>query len=57
METVVVVAVLMAVIAPGVLLIHLANRQHSYRIAAPTTATPERPRADAAPGRNRGESS
>ncbi|MEV2210580.1 hypothetical protein AB0H86_03565 [Streptomyces sp. NPDC050997] len=34
METLVTVVVLMAMIALGVLLVHMANRQHSGRIAA-----------------------
>ncbi|MFD9430658.1 hypothetical protein [Streptomyces sp. NPDC060002] len=57
METFGTVVVVMAMIALGVLLIHLANRQTSDRVATPTTAAPGRPPGSAAPGRERGEPS
>lgn len=57
METFVTVVVVMAMIAMGVLLIHLANRQHAIASPPSTTVAPGRPGEDATPARERGESS
>ncbi|MFI1927511.1 MULTISPECIES: hypothetical protein [unclassified Streptomyces] len=43
METFVIVVVVMAMITLGVLLIHLANRQHANASPPSATATPGRP--------------
>ncbi len=56
MEAFVTVVVVMAMIALGVLLIHLANRQHSDSIAPSSAAAPRRLRGDAAAGREWSES-
>lgn len=57
METFVIVVVVMGMIAMGVLLIHLANRQHAIASPPSTTVAPGRPGEDATPARERGESS
>ncbi|MFJ1808751.1 MULTISPECIES: hypothetical protein [unclassified Streptomyces] len=51
METFVIVVVVMAMIALGVLLIHLANRQHAIASPPSITAASGRPGGDATPGR------
>lgn len=56
METIVAVAAVMAMIALGVLLIHLANRQHAITWPPSNTAAPGRPGEDAAPRSERGDS-
>ncbi|MCX5369466.1 hypothetical protein OG613_22660 [Streptomyces sp. NBC_00015] len=51
METFATLVVVMAMIALGVLLVRLANRQHAIAPPPSTKAAPGRPGGDAAPGR------
>ncbi|MEU3612354.1 hypothetical protein ABZ725_08535 [Streptomyces sp. NPDC006872] len=51
METFVALVVVMAMIALGVLLVHLANRQHAIAPPPSTTAAPGQAGGDAVPGK------